>query len=60
MAFLGGNGHVWVRASVQKCRHLRTRLPVEAIMAEQPAAPIPPDYAEAFAYAVLVYGDLDA
>jgi hypothetical protein len=28
---------------------------VEAIMAEQPAKPIPPDFAEAFAYAVLVY-----
>jgi hypothetical protein len=25
-------------------------------MAEQPAKPIPPDFAEAFAYAVLVYG----
>jgi hypothetical protein len=29
--------------------------PVEAIMAEPPAEPIPPDFAEAFAYAVLVY-----
>jgi hypothetical protein len=28
---------------------------VEAIMAERPADPIPPDFAEAFAYAVLVY-----
>jgi hypothetical protein len=28
---------------------------VEAIMAEQSAEPIPPDFAEAFAYAVLVY-----
>jgi hypothetical protein len=28
---------------------------VGAIMAEQPAEPIPPDFAEAFAYAVLVY-----
>jgi hypothetical protein len=28
---------------------------VEAIMAKQPAEPIPPDFAEAFAYAVLVY-----
>jgi hypothetical protein len=29
--------------------------PVEAIMAEPSAEPIPPDFAEAFAYAVLVY-----
>jgi hypothetical protein len=28
---------------------------VETIMAEQSAEPIPPDFAEAFAYAVLVY-----
>jgi hypothetical protein len=28
---------------------------VEAILAEQSAEPIPPDFAEAFAYAVLVY-----
>jgi hypothetical protein len=28
---------------------------VEAIMAEPSAEPIPPDFAEAFAYAVLVY-----
>jgi hypothetical protein len=27
----------------------------EAIMAEQSAEPIPPDFAEAFAYAVLVF-----
>jgi hypothetical protein len=55
MAVFGGGGHVWVRTPMQYCRHRRPRLPVEAIMAEPSAEPIPPDLAEAFAYAVLVY-----
>src|ERR1700730_230425 len=51
-----GSSHVWVRTGMQNCRHRRPRLPPwGAIMAEHSTEPIPPDFAEAFAYAVLVF-----